>query len=547
MPLLQRHHSLLRRTAVVAPTAVVLLFAALLYDAYDRRRDSTEQVQQVMELVAELQLLQTRLVDAETGQRGFIISGDSAYLGPYDGALKEIRAILARLRSDAAHDAAQASRVEELAAEVNRRFSILEEVLAVRESDGLAAAALAMTAGGGRQSMDLLRAIAAGISEHEHARLASYRSAQARAGRLLLIFLFAGSGAVLAVAVLTNQLFRRELELQEQLNEDLADANRRLQDQAVELEMQTQELQAQALYLEDTTAELESSNEELERQRASLEAMAAERQAANEALQHTNRVLAERTAEAERANRGKTDFLAAMSHELRTPLNAITGYVDLMQLEVYGPSSDGQKQALDRIRTNAGHLLVLINDILHFAKIRAGSIELQSIDVLLDELLTEADAVMVPMVRHRNLTFQAVPPPAPVPVRGDPDRIRQIMLNLLSNAVKYTEDGGRVEVTTEVDGERVSIRVSDTGTGIPLEMIDRIFDPFTQLRRGAGGQLKEGVGLGLSISRELARAMSGELVVESEPGTGSTFTLTLPRGATSQPALAATDPLRRSS
>jgi signal transduction histidine kinase len=547
MPLLQRHHSVLRRTAVVGPTVVVIVFAALMYDAFDRRRDSTGQVQHIMELVAELQLLQTRLVDAETGQRGFIISGDSAYLGPYDGALQDVRAILGRLRAEAAGDAAHASRVEELAEEVERRFSILQGIVAVRESDGLAAAGEAMSAGGGRHSMDRLRAMTADISERERARLAGYTAAQVRAGRLLLIVLFAGSAVVLAVAVLTNTLFRRELAVQQQLNADLSDANRRLQDQAVELEMQTQELQAQALYLEDTTAELESSNEELEQQRVSLEAMAAERQAANEELQRTNRALAERTAEAERANRGKTDFLAAMSHELRTPLNAITGYVDLMQLEVYGRNSDSQQQALDRIRTNAGHLLVLINDILHFAKIRAGRIELQATDVLVDELLTEADAVMVPMVRRRNLTFQAVPPASPVPVRGDPDRIRQIMLNLLSNAVKYTDDGGRVEVTTEVDGERVRIRVSDTGAGIPREMIDRIFDPFTQLRRGAGGQLKEGVGLGLSISRELARAMSGELAVESEPGTGSTFTLILPRGATSPPPLAAPDPMRRSS
>jgi signal transduction histidine kinase len=112
-------------------------------------------------------------------------------------------------------------------------------------------------------------------------------------------------------------------------------------------------------------------------------------------------------------------------------------------------------------------------------------------------------------------------------VRGDRDRVRQILLNLLSNAVKYTDAGGSVVMTTRSDAERVLIRVKDTGWGIPREMLDAIFDPFVQVGRGPSGTLAEGAGLGLSISRELARAMDGELTVESEVGSGSTFTLVL--------------------
>jgi signal transduction histidine kinase len=144
----------------------------------------------------------------------------------------------------------------------------------------------------------------------------------------------------------------------------------------------------------------------------------------------------------------------------------------------------------------------------------------------LDELLLEAEKAMSPLFSAKKISFRAAPGSG-LRVRGDRDRVRQILLNLLSNAVKYTDSGGEVVMSTGSDGECVRIRVRDTGWGIPKEMQDAIFDPFVQLGRGPDGAMSDGVGLGLAISRELARAMSGDLSVESEVGVGSTFTLTL--------------------
>jgi signal transduction histidine kinase len=271
------------------------------------------------------------------------------------------------------------------------------------------------------------------------------------------------------------------------------------------------ELQAQAARLEETMAELESSNDELEMQRTQLEEL--------------NLALEARTAEVETANRAKTDFLTAMSHELRTPLNAIAGYADLMEMEVPGPLTEGQRTALARIRHNEQHLLSLINDVLNYARLERGKIELHLADLPVDEVLREIGEMMEPLVEARGLALAVETCDAAVHARGDRDRVAQILLNLLSNAVKCTEAGGvRVWANAGADGVRIHVR--DTGRGIAADKHEAIFDPFVQL--APEKTLTDGVGLGLSISRQLAREMHGDLSVESAPGEGATFTLTLP-------------------
>lgn len=284
------------------------------------------------------------------------------------------------------------------------------------------------------------------------------------------------------------------------LHRELEQQHAQLAETAIELEQQTEELQTQAVHMEDLMAELEAANREL-------------------------RV---RTAEAESANHAKADFLAMMSHELRTPLNAIFGYADLLELGIHGPITPDQRNALDRIKRNQRSLLGLINDVLNFAKVEAGKLELTLAPISITTILSEVEGVVAPQVERKGIQFRCPKPAPDFHLRGDLERVEQILLNLVTNAIKFTEPGGSIEVSTSPGLESVSIRVLDTGAGIPPERLEVIFDPFIQLNRVQDGEAK-GVGLGLAISRNLAVAMGGRLVATPGLDQGSEFVLTLPR------------------
>jgi signal transduction histidine kinase len=227
------------------------------------------------------------------------------------------------------------------------------------------------------------------------------------------------------------------------------------------------------------------------------------------------------------ANRAKSEFLAVMSHELRTPLNAISGYVELMSLETEAPSMETQRTYLSRIRSNQQHLLSLIEDVLSFAKVEAGRLTLSMQTVPVREMLDALESLVDPELRQKNLLFTRDPCDPALAVRADPGKLRQILLNLLANAVKFTGAGGRIGVGAAREGNKVRIWVSDTGIGIPPDQLERVFEPFFQVDRGMT-RIYPGVGLGLSIARDFARAMGGELRLESESGKGTIASLELP-------------------
>ncbi|MFL5614541.1 MAG: GAF domain-containing protein [Gemmatimonadaceae bacterium] len=261
---------------------------------------------------------------------------------------------------------------------------------------------------------------------------------------------------------------------------------------------------------------------------ASQCAQAFERARLHEA-EHAARMEAEEArARADEANRAKMEFLAVMSHELRTPLNAIAGYSELLEMGIHGPLTDSQRDAIARIQRSERHLLGLINDVLNFAKIDAGHIDIEIGPVAIHETLTALEPLVAPQVRAKRLAYRYEPNADDIVALADPEKVRQILLNLLSNAIKFTEPRGRITVRCTTEASLVRLHVADTGIGIPRDKIDRIFEPFVQLRPGRT-RTHEGTGLGLAISRDLARAMHGEIGVESTPGVGSTFTLTLPR------------------
>ncbi|HUQ47616.1 MAG TPA: ATP-binding protein [Gemmatimonadaceae bacterium] len=266
--------------------------------------------------------------------------------------------------------------------------------------------------------------------------------------------------------------------------------------------------------LEDRFREARSLAEELEH--------------ANSRLRATGRAAEEAQLAAETANAAKSSFLAAMSHELRTPLNAIAGYVQLIQMGLRGPVTPEQQADLHRIKRSHAYLLGLIEDVLNFAKLDAHQMEFHARHVAVDEIMRDAETLLAPQLKASGINYSYEECDSGLAVCADPDKTQQILVNLLTNAVKFTRPPGNVTVSCASDDKFVRIMVSDTGIGIKAGDVDRVFEPFVQLGRGLS-QPGEGVGLGLTISRDFARRMGGDLTVTSTPGEGSQFTLALPR------------------
>jgi signal transduction histidine kinase len=239
--------------------------------------------------------------------------------------------------------------------------------------------------------------------------------------------------------------------------------------------------------------------------------------------------LERKTAEAQQANRAKSEFLTTMSHELRTPLNAISGYVDLIDMGLRGPVTDEQRRDLARIKASQEHLLGLISGVLDLSRIEAGRLTYALANVPVAAFLRGLDALVGPQAAAKDVTLEYLSCPEDTAVIADREKLRQIVLNLLSNAIRHTPPGGTVTLSAEPRGSRVAIIVDDTGPGIPAEKQEVIFEPFVQLDRSLT-QTREGLGLGLAISRDLARGMAGDLAVETHAGSGARFVLLLPRG-----------------
>jgi signal transduction histidine kinase len=239
----------------------------------------------------------------------------------------------------------------------------------------------------------------------------------------------------------------------------------------------------------------------------------------------------ERRAEvAEAASRAKSELLTNLSHELRTPIHATLGYLELIELGLRGAITPEQRVDIGRIRRTQQHLLGLVENILTFSRLEAERIAYATEAVPLHALLAEVGELVAPQAWAKSLTYTYVPCAPGLAVRADRQRLRQIVVNLLANAVKFTPAGGRVTLAGEAGAGGVHVRVADTGPGIPPEKRAAIFEPFVQVEQGLARPY-EGAGLGLAISRDLARGMGGDLTVESALGAGSSFTLSL-RAAT---------------
>ena len=493
----QRRWRLGRFGNAVAPflsAAIVLVFGAMAYDSARSADEATQLVTHTHQVIETNQDLLVRMVDAETGERGYLITGDTVYLDPFRGASFEAAERLTELRRLTADNAEQQFRLDTLERLEKQRFTMLDERIQLRASKGFERAQTTFAyQAGGMAVMDSTRRLIAEIDTAERQLLALRRATQRSYQAHMAWMVIAGAIAAALLGLIISLAMSRSA-----ANE--AYLGREVQHRADALESANARLREQAIKMEMLNEELRSTNDQLEA----------------------------RTAEAEAANRVKADFLANMSHDLRTPLNAIIGYVDLLETGVHGEVEQVQLQDIGRIKRSANHLRALITDVLDFAKIEAGQLQLTAQDVRIESVVAELRPLVEPQVADKGLTLKTSCA-AGLVARGDREKVDQILVNLVGNAIKYTGAGGLVDVECRDDGRWVLIEVRDTGPGIPASRQDEIFSPFVQLGSEGHRGNDRGVGLGLAISRELARAMGGDISVTSAVGDGSIFTLRLPR------------------
>jgi CheY-like chemotaxis protein/CHASE3 domain sensor protein len=348
--------------------------------------------------------------------------------------------------------------------------------------------------------------------------------------REILICPAAADGTVHAMVELgfLRNVHAEDLERLEELLEETQRQGEELQTQQEELRVSNEELEVQSRSLKESQAQLESQQAELEQTNAQLEEQAQLLEHQRDELARSQTVLTEKAADLERANQYKSEFLANMSHELRTPLNSSLILAKILADNRTGNLTPEQIKYAQTISSAGNDLLAIINDILDLSKIESGKVELAPEAVVVTRVMDELVRAFQPVAQNKGLGFNAtVVPQAPERIETDPQRLGQILKNLISNALKFTTTGAVSLRVAPGAGNTLRFEVQDTGIGISEHQREIIFDAFRQAD-GSTHRKFGGTGLGLTISRDLARLLGGDISVSSTPGQGSTFTLALP-------------------
>lgn len=467
----------------------VLAFAQLSIERLFRATDWVEHTHYVLESIDSLDRL---MVDAETGQRGYLLTGRAEYLAPYHEAVTRVSPTLLRLRALTRDNALQQARLDTLQRLAEAKLAELAETIAEYDRGAPAAALQEVRTGRGMRLMSEIRALAERLTGEERRLLAERARDRGRLRKKVRAAVVGGIALALLVAAVSLRRLRAALE------------ERRRAERERDRERDTVQLQAE---------ELEAQNEELSAQ--------------GEAL-HLAMSLAED------ANQAKSVFLAQMSHELRTPLNSVIGFANIVLRNARDTLGREEVVYLERIVDNGRQLLRTINSILDLSKIESRQETVHVAPVPLCELLEGVVAQLEPQARAGSVTVSSECPPSLLPLQTDGDKLRHVVVNLAANAVKFTRPGGRVVVRAVADrasGERAAaIEVEDSGIGIAAARLAAIFEPFEQ---GDVGVTREfgGTGLGLTIARALCDTLGYTLTVRSTVGVGSVFRVTLGDGS----------------
>ena len=447
------------------------LGALTLFQAYGQIEHTAKTRHHTHEVIVHAQDWLSDLKDAETGMRGYALTGDEAFLKPYlkvrdslDGRLKELRELT--LLPDAhAH-------VDNVVPLMAAKLAHIAQVIELRRQQDTAAATAMVARGEGRRLMDLIREEMSAFSQIEEAALARNEVQFQKNLQYLFAVLVIASLLTVGLALVFAWLLYRN-------------AQHQLKNQ---------------VYLK-TLHLLAVQNE-------------------------TNRLLEQAKTSAEKANLAKSDFLSNMSHELRSPLNAILGFAQLMETDLPEPTAS-QKASLEQILNAGWFLLGLIDEILDLAVVESGRLSLSLEPVSLPEVLAECHQMIVPRAQKRGIHLAFPTFVSPCFVTADRTRLKQVLINLLSNAIKYNRTGGstRVECAETPTGS-IRISVQDTGAGLSAELLAQLFQAFNRLGKEASPE--EGTGIGLVLSKHLIEIMQGKIGATSEVGAGSIFWIELP-------------------